>query len=584
GSIDLYAPNEVLVNGGAIRTVGGGSINVKTDYGDVNSGVNLNGYLFGQTAAPYYRVNAANLGGISTAAGGDVTISAGGDVISYTPTQTDYNNNNSLYDAGTGAFGPQPGNVTITAGGDIFGHYVLGNGVGTITAGGDIGVPLLGTLSKGFALSLISGSWNVFAPNGNIFVQDVRNPNGIFNDRTSSAGYHYFDYNPASSVLFQAGNSIEITGAGAPHTFPSANTTPLPFLFAPSLKMIAGAGGVVLDTSVTLLPSPLGDLNIATLDGGDFKGVADFTGVTPTLQMSDSASHSWKGPNSFNTSDHASSPPELNNPNPVEITVSGNMETVDLYTTKATHLTVLGDLLNSGFVGENLHPQDETFLNVSGKIYNTPGYMFVHLDSALVSADPGHAQEWDSVFRLAVDSTVANVDARTLADINQYLSSHRLFSDIPGFVYDPSTLRLGFRGPMDQSILSAISGPLTVLVVDAQGKPIIGADGHFETTSYTFAPGSKIRELYQSTQSIPREAPPGYQIGGPGQFNIAAASMDLGNTLGVLSWGIGGPLGDNRRYASLAGQVASGAGIDIELTGDLTMLTSTIASMYGGNV
>jgi len=27
--------------------------------------------------------------------------------------------------------------------------------------------------------------------------------------------------------------------------------------------------------------------------------------------------------------------------------------------------------------------------------------------------------------------------------------------------------------------------------------------------------------------------------------------MDLGSTLGVLSWGIGGPPGDNLRYAAL---------------------------------
>ena len=81
-------------------------------------------------------------------------------------------------DGGTGAFGPQAGNVTITAGGGVFGDYVLANGIGTITAlngnvGADSGNP--------FALSLISGAWNVNAPNGNIYVGDVRNPNGVFN-------------------------------------------------------------------------------------------------------------------------------------------------------------------------------------------------------------------------------------------------------------------------------------------------------------------------------------------------------------------------------------------------------------------
>ena len=31
-----------------------------------------------------------------------------------------------------------------------------------------------------FALSLASGGWSVNAPNGNIYLQEVRNPNGVF--------------------------------------------------------------------------------------------------------------------------------------------------------------------------------------------------------------------------------------------------------------------------------------------------------------------------------------------------------------------------------------------------------------------
>ena len=106
GNINLWAANEVIVNSGAIRTTQGGSIKVTIDFGDVNSGVNVNGYTFGLNAPPYYRVNAANLGGISTAAGGDVHIEAGGDVISYLLTQTDFDNNNSRFDGGMGVFGP----------------------------------------------------------------------------------------------------------------------------------------------------------------------------------------------------------------------------------------------------------------------------------------------------------------------------------------------------------------------------------------------------------------------------------------------------------------------------------------------
>ncbi len=145
GNINLWAANEVIVNPGpgyplgsgsvgnnGVRTLGGGSISVTAQYGDVNTGGNYDGYLFGQSIAPYYTVS-RNLGGVSTAAGGDVTITAGGNVTSYLPVQNDYNH--AQYDGGTGAFGPQPGNVTINAGGSVSGHYVVANGVGSITGG-----------------------------------------------------------------------------------------------------------------------------------------------------------------------------------------------------------------------------------------------------------------------------------------------------------------------------------------------------------------------------------------------------------------------------------------------------------------
>jgi hypothetical protein len=134
---------------------------------------------------------------------------------------------------------------------------------------------------------------------------------------------------------------------------------------------------------------------------------------------------------------------------------------------------------------------------------------------------------------------------------------------------------------MSSDILNKLSGPLTVLVVDSHGNPVIDASGHLETASYTFAATSKIQDLHDATQSIPKEPAPGFQIGGPGQFNITAASINLGNSLGILSWGIGH---ETRDYSMLAPYTPSGAAINVNITGDLDMTTSTIASMYGGNV
>jgi filamentous hemagglutinin family protein len=102
GNINVWAARDVIIQdstvdpdtgliltpSGAMRTLDGGSINVTAEYGDVNAGNSIYGYTFGliSTTYPYYySVNSANLGGISTAAGGNVTLTAGGNVISYLP-------------------------------------------------------------------------------------------------------------------------------------------------------------------------------------------------------------------------------------------------------------------------------------------------------------------------------------------------------------------------------------------------------------------------------------------------------------------------------------------------------------------
>ena len=152
-----------------------------TQFGDVNTGGNDLGLPFPEYGSVLYGV--VVLGGISTAAGGDVTINAGGDVRSYLPLS---GNGDPGQDAGTGAFSPQPGNVTINAGGIVFGHFVLANGVGAITALDNVGggQPWVDNV----ALSLIKGAWTLNAPSGNIYLQEARNPNGVYNNTRSPRG------------------------------------------------------------------------------------------------------------------------------------------------------------------------------------------------------------------------------------------------------------------------------------------------------------------------------------------------------------------------------------------------------------
>src|SRR5262249_37330166 len=138
------------------------------------------------------------------------------------------------------------------------------------------------TILGSFALSLIKGDWNVFAPNGTIYLQEVRNPNGIFNDLDGpgsvkdsgvNTGYHYFDYDPLASLSLDA-YRVEITGYGAPAA-PLSGFLPIPMVFPPSLNVVAGSGGFALDANVNLFGSPYGEVNITTTGKGNFESKQD---------------------------------------------------------------------------------------------------------------------------------------------------------------------------------------------------------------------------------------------------------------------------------------------------------------------
>lgn len=630
GSIDLWAANEVIVNPAlsqynGVRTTGGGSINVVAQYGDVNTGGNYNGFDFGQRYVgdtSDYQV-AQYLGGISTAAGGDVTITAGGNVTSYLPVHTPGQSDDAYaeHDGGAGAFGAQPGNVTIRAGGNVCGHYVLANGVGAITADRNVGAPIT---ASGFALSLIKGSWSVQAPSGSIYVQDIRNPNGVFNGLGSVAqyaAYHRFDYDPLASVLLDAGCGVEITGLGVPHTVGGST---VPIIFPPSLTVNAGAGGFVLDTDVILFPSPNGELNITTTRGGDFKSYEDpVTHEVPkvcTLAMSDSAATQWDpraAVATFGLNDHASIPPELNNPNPVRLSIAGSIENVNLRTTKATEITVGGDTCNFGFLGQNLHAGDVTSINVAGSVSYPPVYSFVTLASGepIRSPEPVLSPYWDAIFSLLLDPsaslklTAAQVTmtpqqlTRWVFSADSHLRLALKSSGIldtgyspnnnPGFIYDPATRQLGFKYQMSQAVFNALNRTaIPILKLDSQGNVVIErhADGnyYFATTTASFIAPAELAQLYNPpTQPVKdqQHLSPGFQLGGPGCFNInvTGGSLDLGGSGGIISWGIGSDY-NPINYQSLAPWTPAGAAVKVTVAGDISLLTSTIASIDGGDV
>jgi hypothetical protein len=74
----------------------------------------------------------------------------------------------------------------------------------------------------------------------------------------------------------------------------------------------------------------------------------------------------------------------------------------------------------------------------------------------------------------------------------------------------------------------------------------------------------------------------GYTIGGGGSFDVTAHNMDLGTTVGIQSWGVG--LYNLAGDYPLASLFDTGANINVDLSHDLSMTSSSIASFNGGNI
>lgn len=631
GNINLWAANEVILGNGAVRTIGGGNINVTAQYGGVNTGSGAFGFNFNANATGPFYSPSASLSGISTAAGGNVNITAGGNVTSYSTLITSIPANFS--DPGTGAFGSQPGNVTINAGGSVSGNFVVINGAGIINAGQDIGSALGSQVALNLANNsswTLNAGWNPFTQSvqngvGNIYLQEARNPNGIFNNKETfsggksspAAGYHYFDYGSQASLALNAGDGVYVSGEDLPR-ISSADAPPM--ILPPVVAINAGAGGVTLDTptatdggssgdvflldsDIILFPSPDGNLTINTTSGGSLMS-GNLSGEPSTLRMSDSAQTSWYNPSVFPLSkiepfsekDDAGAPAQLGDAAPVTMNISGSIDNLTLWVSKLATINVGGDMINSSFYGVNLNPGDVTTLNVGGEIFNGVSFTSVSLGLGITTVPfddlpPGAPNVWDAILSYALSPAVLSQSFSTTPQ--QQLASilYTTYLAFPGLnnnlVYDPSTQTLTAAGPLSLSLLNILQQPITVARYGANGFPEIDpTTGRLITDTITLLPpadNAQASTLYISSQNAP---PLGvnngvYVVGGQGYFNVNAGAISLGNSDGILSVGNGSILAVN--YNNLAPYITSGATIDVN-AGSLVMPASSIAALGGGDV
>jgi filamentous hemagglutinin family protein len=614
GNINLAAGQNILVGKGYIITTGGGSINAHALAGNIDTGSDAQGYFFESDAASLagaYDLS-DGLGGISTAAGGDVNLMAGGNVTSVLPISAGTGKIGYVYDgnlftsvasgktdfatAGSGAYGHQAGNVTIVAGGNVTGNYLVANGTGSIFAGvtmdasgnpikdssGNYVLGIAGSAGtdankNSLALSLISGGWNVAAPQ-NIILQEVSNPNGVFDVNAGAAYNNYFDYSPGDYINLSAGNQVQLGASSS--VLPRASNLKVPIIYPSILNISAGASGVVLDGDSTynqliLFPSPEGSLAIKTTQGGSLIGNLPTSGGAPqvfNLIVSDSGSSQYKSSGNFGLNDHAATPIHLGNTTPISLNISGDMNLVFLSAPEAAQINVVGNMDNSGFQGMNLSPNDVTSINVTGDINNRSAFTSINLSqisgaqapnlSYLSEAvnNPISAAALTTSFYYSPTTktlTYQNISGKTLLNVLQALNQLTVQQYINGVPQ--------WKDPPNDTIPVTLPGTISVF-----GNPAVKG-----TIAYA------LLQQYNSLGAIPSGAN-GYTIGGGGTFDISSRNMDLGTTIGVQSKGVS--LYKTGSGYPLASLFDHGANINVNDSGNLTMYSSSIASLNGGNI
>ena len=625
GGINLQAGQDITVNSGYIITTGGGSIYAHALAGNIDTGSDAQGYHFvdgASTIGTAYDLS-HGLGGISTAAGGNVTLVAGGNVISVLPANKGYyydgnfqtaNNGNDYATGGCGAYGKQAGNVTIIAGGNVTGNYLVANGTGSIYAGvlmdangnpisngsggyqlGTTGSAGTSQLNPNLALNLISGGWNVTAAQ-NIILQEVRNPNGDFNISGSSKMRHYFDYAPGDFVNLTAGNLVQLGASSS--TLPRLDTLKVPVIYPGILNINAGAGGVTMIgdsfyNQLILFPSPQGCLVINTIDGGSLTGSLPPSAGAPqvfSIIVSDSGNQQYRYSGNFGVNDHAGTPVHLGSPTPVELNISGDMNLITLASPEAAQINVVGNMENCGFTGMNLQASDITSITVGSSAK-------VNLESKgiLNSATDGGLTVGGNIYdRSAFTSvnlgTVSGSSAPNFSYLSQsLLTSPSLTQLTTSFYYNPTTGVLTYQNIPGVNLASLLLQLQNLPVqVYKNGVPQ-WADPPTDTIPLTTtvsvinaADAVALLAAYNSLGAVPA-GNPGFVIGGGGQLNITANNMDLGSTPGIQSKGVGYYRTSAGIYP-LANLFTTGANINIDLTGNLDMYSSSIATLNSSSI
>ena len=234
------------------------------------------------------------------------------------------------------------------------------------------------------------------------------------------------------------------------------------------------------------------------------------------------------------------------------INISGSVSDINFDFPKPLEMYVGGNIIDSTAIIQNLHPTDTSVISAGGEILDHSNYVILTLPSG-ETPDFNALDQFTDTYLNAFTLLPAENTFGIVAIPNPNLIP-ALANLETRFDYLPATGSLLFKGVLSLAAEQALL--------------------HMRTP---FLDASSIKQLY--AQSLPEANNPlgGYLISGPGNLEMSAASMDLGNSVGIISEGF-------NIEPVLAPYTPRGADIDISVAGDLTMLSSAIDSEYGGDI
>jgi hypothetical protein len=171
-------------------------------------------------------------------------------------------------------------------------------------------------------------------------------------------------------------------------------------------------------------------------------------------------------------------------------------------------------------------------------------------------------------------STVSLADTLPANLFNQLLSPDPTVT--ADLLDDTGNGTLLYGGVMTAADEAFLLNPTTD-VVNAQGKPVLGANGSPETTPVVFASAqvksdyqAAIAALYAASQGAQFTDTVGLNLNGPGTFRISAQNIDLGASGGINV--------NAEPLPSLTDHDPYGANLDLSIAGNLEMTTSKISN------